>query len=117
MPWGQLRFILDNLLSRFRHRIHFGKTGAKPPEKLPQGLQREGSHIPIVTSYGENSVLSAAKPALAPVPLQVLLVGNKEEDFYLIREILERTRSLLAAELDHAHSLEEAKGMLQHKSY
>jgi two-component system, cell cycle sensor histidine kinase and response regulator CckA len=62
-------------------------------------------------------VLSAAKPALAPVPLQVLLVGNKEEDFYLIREILERTRSLLAAELDHAHSLEEAKGMLQHKSY
>ena len=62
-------------------------------------------------------MLSAAKPALAPVPLQVLLVGNKEEDFYLIREILERTRSLLAAELDHAHSLEEAKGMLQHKSY
>jgi len=62
-------------------------------------------------------VLSAAKPARAPVPLQVLLVGNKEEDFYLIRKILERTRSLLAAELDHAHSLEEAKGMLQHKSY
>src|ERR1700721_1962795 len=54
---------------------------------------------------------------MAPVPLQVLLVGNKEEDFYLIREIRERTRSLLDAELDHAHSLEEAKGMLQHKRY
>jgi PAS domain S-box-containing protein len=62
-------------------------------------------------------VSSAAKPALAPVPLQVLLVGNQEEDFYLIREILERSRSLLAAELDHAHSLEEAKTMLQHQSY
>jgi DNA-binding NtrC family response regulator len=44
-------------------------------------------------------------------------VGNREEDFYLIREILERTRSTLAAELDHAHSLEEAKARLQQKSY
>jgi hypothetical protein len=48
-------------------------------------------------------VLTAAKPALAPTPLQVLLVGNKEEDFYLIREILERNRSMVSAELDHAH--------------
>jgi two-component system, cell cycle sensor histidine kinase and response regulator CckA len=62
-------------------------------------------------------VLTAAKPALAPKPLQVLLVGNKEEDFYLIREILERNRSMVSAELDHAHSLEEAKAMLQQKPY
>jgi len=62
-------------------------------------------------------VLTAAKPALAPTPLQVLLVGNKEEDFYLIREILERNRSMVSAELDHAHSLEEAKAMLQQKPY
>ena len=38
-------------------------------------------------------MLTAAKPALAPTPLRVLLVGKKEEDFFLIREILERTRS------------------------
>jgi PAS domain-containing protein len=62
-------------------------------------------------------VLTAAKPALAPTPLQVLLVGNKEEDFYLIREILGRNRSMVSAELDHAHSLEEAKAMLQQKPY
>jgi PAS domain S-box-containing protein len=62
-------------------------------------------------------VLTAAKPALAPEPLHVLLVGNKEEDFYLIREMLGRTRRMLAADLDHAHSLEEAKAMLQQKSY
>ena len=62
-------------------------------------------------------MLTAAKPALAPKPLQVLLVGNKEEDFYLIREILERNRSMVSAELDHAHSLEEAKAMLQQKPY
>lgn len=60
---------------------------------------------------------TAAKTAFASAPLQVLLVGNKEEDFFLIREILERTRSTLAAELDHAHSLAEAKEMLQQKSY
>jgi PAS domain S-box-containing protein len=62
-------------------------------------------------------VSTAAKPALEPLPLQVLLVGNKEEDFYLIREMLDRTRSMLATELEHAHSLEEAKAMLQQKSY
>jgi len=62
-------------------------------------------------------VSTAAKPALAPAPLRVLLVGNKEEDFFLIREILERTRSTLPANLDHAHSLEEAKTMLQQQAY
>jgi DNA-binding NtrC family response regulator len=44
-------------------------------------------------------------------------VGNKEEDFFLIREILERTRNMLEASLEHAHSLDEAKGMLQRQSY
>jgi two-component system, cell cycle sensor histidine kinase and response regulator CckA len=62
-------------------------------------------------------VSTATKTAFASVPLRVLLVGNKEEDFFLIREILERTRRTLAADLDHAHSLEEAKEMLQRKSY
>ncbi len=71
----------------------------------------------MVTRDGVISVLTAAKPALAPAPLHVLLVGNKEEDFYLIREILGRTRGSLAADLDHARSLPEAKAMLQHQSY
>jgi len=62
-------------------------------------------------------VSTAAKTAFASAPLQVLLVGNKEEDFFLIREILERTRSTLTADLDHAHSLAEAREMLQQKSY
>jgi PAS domain S-box-containing protein len=47
----------------------------------------------------------------------VLLVGNQEEDFFLIREILERNRSEMPAELDHANSLEEAKTMLQRGHY
>ncbi len=62
-------------------------------------------------------MLTAAKPALAPTPLRVLLVGNKEEDFFLIREILERTRSALPADLDHAHSLDEAQAMLRQQPY
>jgi PAS domain S-box-containing protein len=62
-------------------------------------------------------VSTTAKTALALAPLRVLLLGNKEEDFFLIREILERTRSLLTADLDHAHSLDEARGMLLQKSY
>ena len=71
----------------------------------------------MVTSYGDTSVSTATKPVLAPLPLHVLLVGNKEEDFYLIREMLDRTRGMLATELDHASSLEEAKARLQQKSY
>jgi two-component system, cell cycle sensor histidine kinase and response regulator CckA len=59
---------------------------------------------------------TAAKPALAPL-LRVLLVGAKEEDFFLIREILERNRRTLPTELDHANSLAEAKVMLQHNPY
>lgn len=62
-------------------------------------------------------MLTAAQPALAPSSLHVLLVGNKEEDFYLIREILERIRSSFAADLDHVQTLEDAKAMLQQKSY
>jgi len=62
-------------------------------------------------------VTAVAKSVLAPAPLRVLLVGAKEEDFFLIREILERNRRALPTELDHAHSLDEAKTMLQHHAY
>jgi DNA-binding NtrC family response regulator len=49
--------------------------------------------------------------------LRVLLVGSKEEDFFLIREILGRNQGALPAELDHAVSLEEAKAMLENTAY
>jgi two-component system cell cycle sensor histidine kinase/response regulator CckA len=63
-------------------------------------------------------ILTAAQFApSAPVPLRVLLVGNKEEDFFLIREIMERDGKSLTAELDHAHSLDEARSMLRLTSY
>jgi len=60
-------------------------------------------------------MVTAAQSALAP--LRVLLVGKKEEDFFLIREILDRMRSMLSAELEHAHSLDEAEAMLQERPY
>ena len=60
-------------------------------------------------------MLTAAKTAVAPV--RVLLVGNKEEDFFLIREILQRNGSMLAAELDHARSIQDAKARLQQRPY
>ena len=49
--------------------------------------------------------------------LRVLLVGSQEEDFFLIREILDRNWKALPAELDHASSLDEAKTMLQQGNY
>ncbi|MGA7218316.1 MAG: PAS domain S-box protein [Candidatus Sulfotelmatobacter sp.] len=54
---------------------------------------------------------------LEPFLLRVLLVGSKEEDFFLIREILERNRNSLSAELDHASSLDEARSMLDRRDY
>ncbi len=62
-------------------------------------------------------VSTAIRTAVAVAPLRVLLVGHKEEDFFQIREILERSRTMLAADLDHAQSLDDAKVMLQQKSY
>ena len=44
-------------------------------------------------------------------------MGSKEEDFFLIREILDRNQNSLPAELDHAGSLEEAKAMLLRTAY
>ena len=60
-------------------------------------------------------MLAATKTA--PIPLKVLLVGRQEEDFFLIREILERNKKLFSAELHHARSLTEAKAMLEEKPY
>jgi len=60
-------------------------------------------------------VITAVQPGFER--LRVLLVGSREEDFYLIREILERSRAMLAADLDHARSVEEARSALRKHSY
>ncbi len=62
-------------------------------------------------------MVTSAKPELASAVLRVLLVGAKEEDFFLICEILERNRKVLPVELDHAHSVEEARAMLEQNPY
>ena len=71
--------------------------------------------------YGEISLTIAARPTTLPgpraAPLRVLLVGKQEENFFLIREILERARGSLAAELEHAHSLDEARIMLGQQAF
>ena len=53
----------------------------------------------------------------ATAPIRVLLVGEREEDFFLVREILERNRRVLDVTLEHARSVEEAKAFLQQKPY
>jgi len=60
-------------------------------------------------------VITAAQPAFEH--LRVLLVGNREEDFYLIREILERSQAMLSADLDHARSIDEARLALRQRPY
>ena len=60
---------------------------------------------------------SATQLALSGSLLPVLLVGNQEEDFFLIREVLEQNQGAMPAELDHAGSIEEAKTMLQRGRY
>ncbi len=62
-------------------------------------------------------MLTAAKTALSRLPLRVLLVGEKEEDFFLMRDILNGARVTLDTELDHARSLEEADAMLRERAY
>ena len=62
------------------------------------------------------SLMSTAEQ-IGMASLSVLLVGNQEEDFFLIREILERNKSALPADLDHASSIEEARTMLRRGHY
>src|SRR5436305_14815913 len=66
---------------------------------------------------GSGAMLVATGTQIAQCPLRVLLVGEKEEDFFLIREILERNRGMLPAELEHARSLDEAHCMLEQRPY
>jgi hypothetical protein len=72
---------------------------------------------PVGRESGTVSVLPAAKLETSPGVLRALPVGNQEENFVLIREILDRHRSSLLAGLDHASSLEEAQAMLQQSNY
>jgi two-component system cell cycle sensor histidine kinase/response regulator CckA len=72
--------------------------------------------VPMVT-IRNTKVITATKTALGTSPLRVLLVGEAEEDFYLIREMLERSRGVLLAELEHARSIDEARSMLSQRSY
>lgn len=60
---------------------------------------------------------TTAKLGLSAPPLHVLLVGDRDEDFFLIREILDRNRRALPADLDHASSLPEARTMLERGNY
>ena len=65
----------------------------------------------MVTRDGVTSRLTAATPAQAPAQLRDLLVGKREEeeDFFLIREILERTQNMFSADLDHTSWLEQRR--------
>lgn len=59
----------------------------------------------------------SAAAQLGLKPLHVLLIGSREEDFFLIQEILAGNSNSLRAELDHAVTLDEAKIMLQRGDY
>ena len=80
-------------------------------------MRRKRAALPMVTIDGAIELVSAAQPALSAVRLRVLLVGNQEEDFFLIREMLQQARGTFAAELEHAHSLAEARTMLQQQPF
>src|SRR5579864_1828686 len=50
-------------------------------------------------------------------PLDILLVGDREEDFFIIRDLLSRTPGAAQAQLEHAVSFDEASAYLGRKSY
>jgi len=82
-------------------------AGRRLPRRVPMVMMRDGT----------DTMTTAAQIALVGARLRVLLVGSQEEDFFLIREILQRVRNPVSAELDHAPSLQEAKVMLQRGTY
>jgi len=63
-------------LSVFEHLADLG-TPARRIARKPNARQREYLDIPMVASEGAILVSSAAKPVLAPSPLNLLLPGNQ----------------------------------------
>jgi two-component system, cell cycle sensor histidine kinase and response regulator CckA len=50
-------------------------------------------------------------------PLQLLLVGQREEDYFIIQDLLNSHGSLITASLDHAAGFDDAKTRLTRKPY
>ena len=89
------------------------------PFRMLDGIVRKETlslKLSDVPRVGQGLSLSAA-PQLASSVLRVLLVGDREEDFYLIREILEHNRGATPAPLDHAANIGKARAMLHGADY
>ena len=52
-----------------------------------------------------------------PARLQLLLIGRREEDYFIIQDLLRANGSLIGADLDHAPSFAEAHTKLAEKNY
>jgi len=65
----------------------------------------------------ERTLLTTAHEELSTSAVRGLLVGGREEDFFLVREILGRNQAALRAELDHMNSLQEPKDALGRNDY
>ena len=56
-------------------------------------------------------------PSGPPQPLQHLLIGQREEDYFIIQDLLRTNGRVLAASLDQASSFADAQTRLTRKSY
>jgi hypothetical protein len=75
--------------------------------------------VVINSSDGETkgTLVTTAHEELSTSAGRVLLVGSREDDFFLIGEILGRSQAALGAELDHVNSLQEPKDALGRNHY
>jgi len=58
----------------------------------------------------------SSKPGV-PQPLELLLVGRREEDYFIIQDLLRMNGSLLSASLDQASGFADVQSRLSRKSY
>ena len=56
-------------------------------------------------------------PSIPNLELRILFVGSKEEDFYIVRDVLAQRDSTIDADLEQAFTLEEACREFENKSY
>jgi DNA-binding response OmpR family regulator len=52
-----------------------------------------------------------------PARLKLLLIGRREEDYFIIQDLFRANGDLIAADLDHAQTFAEAHDKLAEKSY
>jgi two-component system cell cycle sensor histidine kinase/response regulator CckA len=115
-PQVRTRQGLELLFQDTADRLPFWDNTTRNALRFVEALTRNAESVPIE----EGAVQDMREGRSTPVPtleLSVLFVGSKEEDFYIIRDVLGQCDSNIHANLEQAFSVAEASNKIDENTY